>query len=219
MFKFLELLLYIVLVQDRARRASLSLPFHPSDELKDFIRALESKLKETRHSAAVTAAIAGISISLPSKLNNTQPSYAATVAKSAVVCTYCNKVGHTEKKCLRKRVDLRKRLWKVSSAVGDSASAPDTSTSTSEGNSSIKLKQTFPSSGKGHALRATPNSIPGQWSSAPRSATFFCAAHGTCGHSTDMCVLLKKIREENEQGRTAGGAEISGGDSTSSKSG
>lgn len=142
MLKFLELLFYLFSVQMKIRSAALSLSFQTTDELIDFITALENKLMETSSSAAATAAETGVSPTSHQPNMTTPPSYAAAIKKPAVVYTYCDKVGQPEKKCLRRKADLRK-----TSFTGGPSHLSDTSET--ERNSSVKPKTTFSSREEG----------------------------------------------------------------------
>ena len=177
--KFLGLVVYLLHVQGRARRVAESLPFNPADDMIDYIKTVQSKMKENAHSATMTAAVAGVIQPSTSNVDVNPTAHTGAVGKQRVVCSYCNKIGHVEKKCLRRRADLRKGTSSAHENV-------------MEGNLSVRPKPHSPSRGGGNLPKSSPAKTAGQWT---------CIIHGIGNHSSERCFTIRKIKEEHEQNR------------------
>lgn len=184
--KFLGLQYFLLHVDRRARRAADTLSFKVTDQMVDFMTLLQSKVNEGTSSEATSAIVAGVTP--PAQVNENPTAQTGAVGKQRVVCLYCNKVGHVEKKCLKKRADLRK----------GTGSAKDNAM---EGNLSVRPKHHSPSRGGGSSSKSSTAKTTGQW---------HCVIHGTGNHSSDRCFTIKRVKEELEQNKKGDTGKSSG---------
>ena len=178
---FIQLFLYMLQVKGKVRDAALPLTIKPGDDLMEFVTKIETRMKE-RRDGATAVAVASIPLS-----SDPGTGYAAAAAKKPVVtCDYCHKVGHSNKKCLKKRKDDR-----------NSTSTKDDWTHK-------------PASG-GTTPSARPKNPP-RFSNVPEASGrvnlqrgYYCALHGhQATHDTDHCFSLRRMREDEERKRHAG---------------
>ena len=191
---FLEFYNYMIFLNGKCRRSTLSLMFEPKERLIHFVNRLKTKLRETNNlnSSAVAAA-------LPSTGDeNLEPSYAAVTMSNRQVytCTYCQREGHTAGRCFVRQKDQRKGHKKKTSVSGGSMSQnKDRHPHQNETGSMRKSVNT------GNAPASNTN-LP-----APRGVTGgprYCSIHDSTNHSTDECYAVLKMR--GEMGRGSGGA-------------
>ncbi|XP_063865078.1 uncharacterized protein LOC135103061 [Scylla paramamosain] len=186
--KFLGLLVYMLHVQPRIRLAALSIPFHPSEHLDDFVYALDDKLREMgRAAAAVNSADSNTNFTEAAS----QPSDSVPVATQAAVCSYCHKAGHKESKCFRKRADSRKKT--------SGGECLPKFTSVPKERPSVRPKAAFTSRAKGSPTRPANHGGSGKWAAPQHTPVLRCALHGAGNHSTERCFQIKNLRKKVKQ--------------------
>ena len=179
--KLIQLIVGMVYARPKVRKAALSLEYKPDDMITTVFSKVQNKLMEKEGATAVAVA------SIPSS-DDPSPSYAAAVAKKQkVACDYCHKVGHTSKRCLKRKKDQ-------------------------SNHTSMKDDWTTKPASWGATPSVRPKTTP-RMSSVPEAAgktgqprSYHCIVHGPQStHSTDRCYQLQKLRDAVEQKRHSGG--------------
>ena len=217
--KFFEIFFLLFQVHGKARHAFLSLNYTPNDRFDVLVSTAESKLKEGKEGASVAATVTE---------NVPVESYAAVVGRRPLVCSYCNKAGHHEKRCLKRKSDQKKAAVKTGYFT-PSAQAPHTgqgkALSTRPKNSisshtHATFSHTYPHASTSTSPQTPPPHPPS--SHPPTSATgrfatthdqmstssspppYFCLVHGYGRHSSDRCRQIAQMRAETDARRVAG---------------
>ncbi len=180
-----ELIFYISIISEKARLAALTLSFEPGDKVVDFITNLETKIMETNHhSDPPTSDVFSLMAS-----GEEQQTYTVAAAKSFGVCSYCKKPNHDEKRCYRRQREMRKTDAHVGNTnpSGDLAVRPKATTTYTHTDRQKSTGSTVPE-----------GSTPPRWVSN-RGPVQFCAVHGQCSHTTDLCRDIAKLRDERQQ--------------------
>lgn len=110
--KFLEFLIYMIVLKDQYRKSSLSLEFGPDDKLHDFVLKLKTKIEEEE--GAACPAVAGVRQENANSNASASSVVASTTGKPKFKCSYCQRDGHTVYYC-----KMRRQMRKTKSAKGD----------------------------------------------------------------------------------------------------
>lgn len=179
--KFIQLLLCMLQAQPKVRDAALTLELKPTDDIGHFITKMETNMRQGKRESTVAVA------STPSSTDPI-PSYAAAVAKKQMVTRdYCHKVGHTSKKCLKRKKEQRTNT----STKDDWTNKPSSGgvTPSVRPTTTPKMSNVPDASGKSNSMHS-----------------HYCALHGHQNtHTTDRCYSLQKMRKEHESKRFSGG--------------
>ncbi len=205
--QFLEFLMYMLLLNSKARSGTQELKYSPGDELLEFTIDLHGKRDATQGEAALISPVveaSNVTSGVAALQLNTTAHAGSNTPKQVVVCSYCRKTGHTENKCFALKREKKKNMTSGGAHVSNTP-APTQSSKDKRQPQAGTTKRSFQ---RGNANTPQPNSPRSQGAQGGGS---YCHFHESTSHSTDDCFTLAKIkRDMRSQGSSRVGGTSSG---------
>ena len=209
---FLEWLFYMFLIPGEARCAAFTLfgeSCKTGDELVHSITELKDKLMQFNNSAeSPTSTLAPLS-PLVAEAEQDQ-SHVPAPGKPPHHCTFCNRLGHNEKRCYRRQKEMRKVRIASLGAMAIEADQLSGSNHCVGAKSSPASHLSSHQHGSWDGGEARPPSRPPRVVTlTPRGPLQFCLAHGWCKHTSDQCTNIAKQRNGHQLKVSESGAQLS----------
>ncbi len=168
--RYLEFLYFMLVVREEAKNLLLDETFKPGDRAGDLSVIAQEKCKGRKAKASLGAQAIPVAPVSVEEQSPPPQSYAATMARPSNVCTYCQKAGHSEKKCYKKIKE--QKMMSAKTNTGQPSVRPKTGTSS----------------------QINPNRTR-SYGSAP---TKYCIIHRQCKHSTEECKDIYQLRDDRD---------------------
>lgn len=169
--RLMEFKYFMIYVNKDVKRNLGYLRFRPGDEVAD----LAAAAKENRDQISSYSETEPSLVALLTDYGQSQ-SCVTTFAKPGNLCTYCNRIGHTDKRCYKKKKDQ-----KLISSKSDADNTQKRSIL------SVRPKTSTASQGS-----------TGKAKSHEESHKAYCLIHGRCRHSSEQCRDIIKLKIDRQ---------------------